>query len=298
MGVLRLSLSPSGCGLSCSFCDQVPARGPDGWPAWKARLDGAGDALTSLHLTGHDSVASPHLLRVLRWARERGLPVTLSTPGHLLGRKGLVARLAAEGLTELRISLHGGRRATHDGIAGRDGAWVASLTALREAAKVPGLTVVAQTTACTFNADELPHIQHLASMAGVRRYRVRQLHAPHGDLQPIPTGHALAMWHHLWREAQQEGVFMTWRGLEDTWNPARQWSHPIELPISVRPHADDGHWVLDEMAVHALRHRVDIPAARLGLRWNPKLPAKLGVTPESLREELDRLGAKLLPSHP
>ncbi len=163
---LRLTLE---CDNRCVFCAQ---RGLDSgeallYPQIEDRLRALreqGDALT---LTGGEPTLAPRLLEIIKAARALGFRrVGLQSNGRGLADASIVGELAAAGLTDAHLSIHGPRAEVHEYHTGAPGSFKAIVDATRALARHE-VAVVATTVLTRSN------YRVLAAMPGLlRQWRV------------------------------------------------------------------------------------------------------------------------------
>ncbi len=219
---IRVSRS---CQNACLFC------------AEKAHLDGAPvpleaitfdidaavlDGATRVVLSGGEPTLNKALLGAIRHAKARGLRVAMTTNGRVLQTEKHIEVLKNAGLDEIAVSIHSGRKAVHDTVVGREGAWVESLQALRVAGR-GGLHTTLKVVLTQGNDDDLDHLQHLGTMAGIKSMELR-LVEPLGAAASTERFSQLAMTpmvalrhvEELWVSAKEEVTRLTTVGLDDT----------------------------------------------------------------------------------
>lgn len=249
------------CDNACVFCLDADALDGSVRPAGDviAEVEALpARGVTQVILSGGEPTASPHLLKIVRACRASGLRVALTTHGRVLRAPGAAVALRDAGVDVVRVSLHSGRRFTHDRLAGREGAWVDSLAGLRAAASA-GLDVVLRMVLTTANHDDLGHLVHLAAMAGVQRATLIALRSE-GAAARLPVSLvpdddvAIAAIDALWKRAADEGVLL---GLEG-FGPLRP-SAPSPVPA-------DGPRSVDAASLAILRTGIPLPSLAAGGR--------------------------------
>src|SRR5262245_44910124 len=143
---LRLTLA---CDNRCVFCAQTGLAdgGADPSPL-DARLAALAATAEGLSFTGGEPALDPALPEAVAAARRAGFRrVGIQTNGRRLAEPGFARDLAARGLTDVHLSLHGAEAAVHDYHTGQPGSF-ARLVAGIAAARAAGL-VVACTTVLT-----------------------------------------------------------------------------------------------------------------------------------------------------
>lgn len=127
------------CNLHCLHCySDSDARHYPGeltWGECRAVIDDlAAFGVPGLLLSGGEPLLHHDFMRIARHARERGLRLTLSTNGTLIGTQ-LAATLHEMGFAYIGISLDG-IGATHDQFRGRTGAFAKAVAAFRHCREV------------------------------------------------------------------------------------------------------------------------------------------------------------------
>lgn len=250
----------SSCDLACRFCLDADAldgsiRPFDDVAAELDRL--AREGADHVVLSGGEPTRSPHLLKLVRHAKDLGLTVSLTTNGQLLAAARPCELLAKAGLDEVRISLHSGVRSIHDELVGHHGAWVRSLAAMRHAATA-GLVVTLHVVLVTDAGMDIGHLIHLAAMAGVRRVRVRMVgltgRATKEPALRLEHGAAVGLLDRLWRKAVEEGVQLDAVGFEGL-GEARGDGPALDVVPCI-----------DEAGVALLRRGIPLASVRGGVR--------------------------------
>lgn len=129
-----------------------------------------------LLISGGEPLRRPDVESVAAYAISRGMRVVLSTNGTLITTER-ATRLAEIGLSYVGISIDG-RPATHDRFRGMQGAYEASLSALR-ACRDAGLKTGLRFTLTKQNQDDLPWLFEIMEAEGIHRLCVYHL-APTG----------------------------------------------------------------------------------------------------------------------
>lgn len=180
MARVRLPLTLD-CDNRCGFCAQrgLERTSPLGDPFEAlSSLRASADEVT---FTGGEPLLHPRIEALVARARALGFKrVGVQTNGRLLAAQGLAARLAAAGLTDVHLSIHGADPALHDYHAGVEGGLDKALLALG-AARAQGLTTAVATVITRSN------YRHLAPLA-------RQLRSAGASAWGLvlPTSHGAA----------------------------------------------------------------------------------------------------------
>ncbi|MGH7297197.1 MAG: radical SAM protein, partial [Polyangiaceae bacterium] len=179
------------CDGACVFCaqkglDPAAARARAPRADVERRLEEArvhGDSVT---FVGGEPALHPDLDDLVRRARALGFSrVGIQTNGWELAKPGRLAALAAAGLTDVHLSIHGAEARVHDWHAARPGAFDAALAAMT-AARAAGLDVVVATVLTRSSFRVLTAIPRLLVGRGASAWcievpRWRGLAATHAD---------------------------------------------------------------------------------------------------------------------
>lgn len=208
----------SGCNNACLFCAQAggapAAPGEAEVSAGLAALRAEGfDEVT---FTGGEPTLRPDLAGAVRAARGLGFAaVGVQTNGRRLRDGGLAGDLAAAGLTDVHLSLHG-LGAAHDFHAGAAGSFAESTAGL-VAARGAGLAVAVNTVLTRSNGRSLGELGPWLASRGVAAWCVsvpRVAGALRAAFDPVFPRLALALPYalHALAAAQREGVAVFVRG--------------------------------------------------------------------------------------
>lgn len=249
-GWVRLSRT---CNNACWFCldvDQLDKR-EVGLDEITAEIDAvAATGAQRVVLSGGEPTLSRHLLAAIRHAKARGLYVVLTTNGRIIQADKIGKMLEAAGLDEVRVSIHGARRHTHEQLVATDKAWLESLQGLKVMGRT-GVRVVMNTVLTKPVLGELGYLLHLAMMGGMKEMQVRALRPegrallpePRQEL-PVPTDRALKEISEVWFAAKEEVVLFTLDGFNDTIDDG----YVAPFPVAQA----------DEAALRMLRQRVGL----------------------------------------
>jgi heme d1 biosynthesis radical SAM protein NirJ len=172
------------CNLNCKHCYSLSADVDfKGELATEEALGVMDDlrrfGVPALILSGGEPLMRPDIFLLTRRAKEMGFYVALSTNGTLIGPANIAA-IAAAGYGYVGISLDG-IGATHDRFRRHEGAYQASLAALR-LCRDRGLKVGVRFTPTLDNAHELPALLELVEKEGIERFYLSHLnYAGRGD---------------------------------------------------------------------------------------------------------------------
>lgn len=173
------------CNLACRHCYSISADvdfpGELTTPEiFRTMDDLAAFGVPALILSGGEPLLHPDLFTISRRAKAMGFFVGLSTNGTLIDA-AVAARIAEVGYDYVGISLDG-RRATHDRFRRKEGAFDASLAALRHL-RDAGVRVGVRFTLTQENAVDLPALLALIDDEAIDRFYLSHLnYAGRGDV--------------------------------------------------------------------------------------------------------------------
>jgi len=122
----------------------------------------------SLSFTGGEATLRKDLPELISYGKELGFRINLITNGIRLAESAYADLLVNAGLDSAQISLEAGNAELHDLIAGRKGAFEATVSGVRNLQKL-GIHVHTNTTLCPQNREEIPElIRFLARDLGLR----------------------------------------------------------------------------------------------------------------------------------
>lgn len=149
------------CDLVCRHCraDAIAYRDPLELAGEDARafLDDVRRMGSMLILTGGDPMKRPDLFSLIAYAREIGIPTSITPSATPTLTRDVVQRFRALGIAAMGLSLDGPTPAVHDAFRGITGTFDRTLAALAWAAEA-GLPVQVNTTV---TKDTLPHLPAL-----------------------------------------------------------------------------------------------------------------------------------------
>ncbi len=160
------------CNLTCKHCYSISADKDFAGELSTAEVYAVMDDLKAyqvpaLILSGGEPLLRPDIFDIAARAKGLGFYTALSTNGTLIDA-ALLPRIAAIGFDYVGISLDG-IAATHDKFRRKDGAFAASLAALR-LCREAGLKVGVRFTLTRDNAHDLPALLRLVEEEGVDRF--------------------------------------------------------------------------------------------------------------------------------
>jgi len=133
-------------------------------------------------LTGGEPLLRPDIHHLARFGHGLGLRMVMAVNGTLLNQEE-AARLTADGIQRLSISLDGPDAASHDAFRGQAGAYDGALAGMA-AARAAGLDFQINTTVTRSNLEHIPAIQKLAEDQGAVAHHIFLL---------VPTGRGRAL---------------------------------------------------------------------------------------------------------
>ena len=172
------------CNLNCKHCYSLSADVDFKGELSTEEVFGIMDDLRrfgvpALILSGGEPLMRADIFDLTRRAKEKGFYVALSTNGTLIGPANIAA-IAEAGYGYVGISLDG-IGATHDRFRRHEGAYQASLAALR-LCRDRGIKVGVRFTPTFDNAHELPALLELVEREGIERFYLSHLnYAGRGD---------------------------------------------------------------------------------------------------------------------
>lgn len=164
----RISLGPA-CSNACIFCVEPPPLEPETLAERLAAIRATG--LAAITLSGGEPTLEPEsLLEAVRAARAAGFDeIGLQTNGH--GLAPIARELAALGLTDVHVSIHGPDARAHDYHTARRGSFDVLWEAVA-AARTASLAVVATTLITRSSFRVLSEIPILLQARGVRAWQI------------------------------------------------------------------------------------------------------------------------------
>ncbi len=183
------------CNLSCKHCYALSADHDYPNELTLAQIDTVMDDLKAfqvpvLILSGGEPLMRPDIFEIARHAKARGFYIGLSTNGTLIDAP-MADRVAAQGFDYVGISLDG-MRETHDRFRRKQGAFDASLAAVR-LLRARGVKVGLRYTMTDMNAADLPDLLRLMQDEGVDKFYFSHLnYAGRGNIHRGRDAHFAA----------------------------------------------------------------------------------------------------------
>ncbi|MCU1282581.1 MAG: radical domain protein, partial [bacterium] len=172
--VVRLTVA---CNNRCVFCAQAGLTAPAEAATIEAQLIAARAHSTEVTFVGGEPTLLEELTAAVAQARAAGFArVGLQTNARLLAGPDPVRALAAAGVTDLQVSIHGSDAAVHDYHTGVEGSLDETLAGVAHA-RAYGLTVVAVTVLTRSNFRVLAGLPLLLKSRGVAAWLVEVPHA-------------------------------------------------------------------------------------------------------------------------
>ena len=184
------------CNLKCRHCYQDADHARlDGELTLSEKLDVVDQLgrmyMPMLALAGGEPTLSPHLLPVLRRAREYGMHTTIATNGVSLTEK-LTTRMAEAGLRYVEVSLDSVDPVRHDAFRGVPGMWERAVRGMKAVVATEGLRLGLAMCVHQGNCHEVRDMIEFAIDLGAGAFAHfnfipvgRGLSMVHGDLTPI-----------------------------------------------------------------------------------------------------------------
>lgn len=248
------------CQNACVFCSDASALDGVVVPleTIQADIDAAVAAgATSILLSGGEPTMAKHLLGAIRYGKAKGLYVAMTTNARIMQSEKVAQMLASAGLDEVHVSVHSGRRSTHDALAGKPNAWVEGLAGLRFLTRTP-VKAWMYTVLNKANEAEVEHLMHMGTMAGIKGFQLRAVQ-PLGKLATdrplfssldLPLSTSLRLAASLWFYAKEEVITFDMVGFDDT------------VDLAMEPQR--GPSQADASALGLLRRRVWLEHAQRG----------------------------------
>jgi radical SAM protein with 4Fe4S-binding SPASM domain len=192
------------CNLSCRHCYQDSRTAAlDNELTLQEKLDLVDQmgraSMPMLAISGGEPTVSPHLLPVLRRARQYGMHTTIATNGTTMTSRR-AAELAEAGLRYVEISLDSVDPARHDAFRGQEGMWQRAVAGAKAVVATPGLRLGIAMCVHQDNVDEVADMIAFAEDLGAGCFAHfnfipvgRGLRMVHGDITPAQRERLLAL---------------------------------------------------------------------------------------------------------
>lgn len=181
------------CNNHCIFCLDEDAKNGTFIPfktVLKNLKDGYENGCKRAVLSGGDPTIHPEFHKIIKAAKDTGYRhIQAITNGRMFCYPEFIVKAVQNGLSEITFSIHAPEPELNDILTGVKGSFVQSIAALRNALRIPGLTVNCDIVVNALNADILSkHLRFLYSL-GVREFDV---------LHIMPFGLAWKNWDRLY----------------------------------------------------------------------------------------------------
>lgn len=155
------------CNEVCVHCYQVQGqKGELNTGEWRAILDQLAEAgVLMLTLSGGEVTLRKDFLELLAYARRRGFAVRLFTNGLTMTRE-LAAKIAAQHVVDVEISLYATRADIHDFVTGVPGSFAKTVQGIRYL-REHGVAVTIKAVMMNVNEADLPQYPAFAAALGV-----------------------------------------------------------------------------------------------------------------------------------
>lgn len=161
------------CNETCPMCNVYKLADKDremSTEEWMDVIDQFAElGVAGISITGGEPLVRQDILELVRHIKSHKIPVSMSTNGLLLRRKGLAEELLKAGLDSIAISIDGATAQEHDESRGQKGAFDRTMEAfdiLVEAREKLGLKdKVYITLATVINAHNYVHVEDLMKLA-------------------------------------------------------------------------------------------------------------------------------------
>ena len=172
------------CNQACDFCFVSTHLPPPQEAAVREAIETAGREGAVLVLSGGEPTLNPRLLEYVQLAKLRGVrAVELQTNATRIVERGLAEPLAAAGLDQAMVSLHGSTAEISDAITGAPGTFAATLRGI-DALVQASVRVRLNFVFCQGNRDDFPHLVDLVAARWPRAAIVFSFVGSHTDVVP------------------------------------------------------------------------------------------------------------------
>ena len=168
------------CNNYCQFCVQgdkrqsLPTKSED--ELFRSLEEGRRDGADGVVLTGGEPTLHPRIVALAAKAKSVGYrTIQVQTNGRTFCYGDLVKRLADAGVNEFGPSLHGSTAAIHDWLTGSRGAFLQTVSGIRNIKKL-GLRVITNSVITKANYRDLPALARLLTSLGVDQFQFAFMH--------------------------------------------------------------------------------------------------------------------------
>jgi MoaA/NifB/PqqE/SkfB family radical SAM enzyme len=188
------------CNNHCAMCavGDRPARHMDAERCAELLVEYFARGARLLDYDGGEPTLHPHLLRLVRLAKETGYErVNVTTNGRRLAARDFASRLLLSGIDSLLVSLYAADAERHDGMTGTPGSFAETVAGIRHAVRLRPRRVALgiNTLVGRRNWDALRALARFVVELGVERLNVQF---------PTPFGRAASAHLAPWAEALNE----------------------------------------------------------------------------------------------
>lgn len=200
------------CNNHCIFCLDEEAKNGTFLP-FKTVLEnleeGFKNGCKRAVLSGGDPSIHPDFHKIVKAAKDTGYRhIQAITNGRMFCYPEFIVKAVQNGLSEITFSIHAPEPQLNDMLTGAKGSFIQSITALRNALRIPGLTVNCDIVVNALNVDILAkHLRFLYSL-GIREFDI---------LHIMPFGLAWRNWDRLYYDpfAKKKELFSAFQLAEN-----------------------------------------------------------------------------------
>jgi MoaA/NifB/PqqE/SkfB family radical SAM enzyme len=172
------------CNQSCEFCFVSTHLPPPAEAAVRQAIETAGRERAVLVLSGGEPTLNAHLVDYVQLGKRRGVrAVELQTNAIRLADRKLTRALAAAGVDQAMVSLHGSTAEISDGITGAPGTFAATVRGIDELAQT-SVRVRLNFVFCQANRADFPRFVDLVAERWPRAAIVFSFVGSHTDVVP------------------------------------------------------------------------------------------------------------------
>jgi pyruvate-formate lyase-activating enzyme len=175
------------CNQQCEFCFVSTHLPPAAEATVRKAVETAGDEGAVLVLSGGEPTLNPRLVEYVQLAKRRGArAVELQTNAIRLADPALTGALAAAGLDQAMVSLHGSTAEISDAITGAPGTFVSTVRGIDELVKT-GVRVRLNFVFCQGNREDFPRLVDFVASRWPTASIVFSFVGSHTDVIPRTT---------------------------------------------------------------------------------------------------------------